>query len=79
MVRFFADMSPQPYADYLVTDEEGLTSLTRLPAEGDPAVDRLRQIRERDRLVVDTLNEHYANFYYGIAIPYMKFPQNPGG
>jgi len=31
---------------------------------------RLRQIRERDRLVVDTLNEHYANFYYGIAIPY---------
>lgn len=33
-------------------------------------VDRLRQIRERDRLVVDTLNEHYANFYYGIALPY---------
>jgi len=42
----------------------------RLPAENDPSVDRLRQIRERDRLVVDTLNEHYANFYYGIAIPY---------
>jgi hypothetical protein len=33
-------------------------------------VDRLRQIRERDRLVIDTLNEHYANFYYGIALPY---------
>ena len=33
-------------------------------------VDRLRQIRERDRLVVDTLNEHYANFYYGVALPY---------
>jgi hypothetical protein len=33
-------------------------------------VDRMRQIRERDRLVIDTLNEHYANFYYGIAIPY---------
>jgi len=45
-------------------------SIVRLPADNDPAVDRLRQIRERDRLVVDTLNEHYANFYYGIAIPY---------
>ena len=45
-------------------------SVVRLPAENDPSVDRLRQIRERDRLVVDTLNEHYANFYYGIAIPY---------
>lgn len=31
---------------------------------------RLRQVRERDNLFVDTLNEHYANFYYGIAIPY---------
>jgi hypothetical protein len=69
-LQFFADMSPTPYADYLATDEDGMTSLLRLPAEGDPAVDRLRQIRERDRLVIDTLNEHYANFYYGIAIPY---------
>ena len=33
----------------------------------------MRQIRERDRLVVDTLNEHYANFYYGIAIPYSSW------
>ena len=69
-LQFFADMSPSPYADYLATDEDGMTTLVRLPAEGDPAVDRLRQIRERDRLVIDTLNEHYANFYYGIAIPY---------
>jgi hypothetical protein len=69
-LQFFADMSPTPYADYLATDEEGMTTLVRLPADGDPAVDRLRQIRERDRLVIDTLNEHYANFYYGIAIPY---------
>lgn len=69
-MQFFADMSPVPYADYLATDEDGITTLTRLPADGDPAVARLRQIRERDRLVVDTLNEHYANFYYGIAIPY---------
>ena len=69
-MQFFADMSPTPYADYLATDEDGMTSLVRLPAEGDPSVARLRQIRERDRLVIDTLNEHYANFYYGSAIPY---------
>ena len=69
-LRFFAEMAPDAFGDYLVTDEEGITTLQRLPAENDPMVDRLRQIRERDRLVVDTLNEHYANFYYGIAIPY---------
>ena len=69
-LKFFADMSPRAYGEHLTTDEDGLVSIVRLPAENDPAVDRLRQIRERDRLVVDTLNEHYANFYYGIAIPY---------
>jgi hypothetical protein len=69
-LKFFADMSPLAYGEHLGTDEDGVVSVVRLPADNDPAVDRLRQIRERDRLVVDTLNEHYANFYYGIAIPY---------
>jgi len=69
-LQFFADMSPQAYGDHLARDEDGVVSIMRLPAENDPSVARLRQIRERDRLVVDTLNEHYANFYYGIAIPY---------
>ncbi|MGB5346284.1 MAG: hypothetical protein WBN23_08975 [Woeseia sp.] len=69
-MRFFADMAPAVYSDYVATDKEGMTSLVRLPAENDPMVDRLRQIRERDRLVIDTLNEHYANFYYGVALPY---------
>ena len=69
-LQFFGDMSPSAYGGHLQEDEDGIVSIVRLPAENDPAVARLRQIRERDRLVVDTLNEHYANFYYGIAIPY---------
>lgn len=75
-LQFFADMSPPAYGEHLVTDEDGIVQVSRLPAEGDPAVARLRQIRERDRLVVDTLNEHYANFYYGIAIPYRSWRKN---
>ena len=69
-LQFFGDMSPLAFGDHLAVDEDGVTTIRRLPAENDPSVARLRQIRERDRLVVDTLNEHYANFYYGIAIPY---------
>lgn len=69
-LKFFADMAPDAYGEHLAYDEEGMIAVQRLPAENDPMVDRLRQIRERDRLVVDTLNEHYANFYYGIALPY---------
>jgi len=69
-LQFFGDMSPVAFGEHLSADEDGIISVVRLPAENDPTVGRLRQIRERDRLVVDTLNEHYANFYYGIAIPY---------
>ena len=69
-LKFFAEMSPRAYGEHLLKGESGELTIVRLPAENDPSVDRLRQIRERDRLVVDTLNEHYANFYYGIAIPY---------
>ena len=69
-LKFFADMAPTAYGEHLAVDEDGFTTIVRLPAENDPMVARLRQIRERDRLVIDTLNEHYANFYYGIALPY---------
>lgn len=72
-LQFFADMSPLAYGEHLAVDKEGIATVVRLPAENDPTVGRLRQIRERDRLVVDTLNEHYANFYYGIAIPYRNW------
>ena len=75
-LQFFSDMSPAAYNGYLAKDEEGITTVVRLPAENDPSVSRMRQIRERDRLVVDTLNEHYANFYYGIAIPYRNWRKN---
>jgi hypothetical protein len=66
-------MSPLAYGEHLSLDEAGVVKIDRLPAENDPTVARLRQIRERDRFVVDTLNEHYANFYYGISIPYRNW------
>ena len=75
-LKFFRDMSSVSYSGHLASDEDGILNVVRLPAENDPSVMRMRQIRERDRLVVDTLNEHYANFYYGIAIPYRNWRKN---
>lgn len=69
-LRFMRDLAPTIFGDYLVADKKGVLSAERLPADADPMADRLRRIRERDQLFIDTLNEHYANFYYGIAIPY---------
>ncbi len=69
-LRFLEDLAPRVFEGYLAQDRSGEYTIQRLPAESDPMLQRLRRVRERDNLFVDTLNEHYANFYYGIAIPY---------
>lgn len=69
-MRFYAEMAPSVFGDYIETTRRGNVEVVRLPNDTDPMVDRLDRIRERDALFLDTLNEHYANFYYGIALPY---------
>ena len=34
----------------------------RLPAEDDPNLDRVRQVREREYLFIDTLDEYFEDF-----------------
>lgn len=69
-LRFMEYLSPNAFSGYLEEDRRGNYEIVRLPAKNDPMVERLRKVRNRDHLFIDTLNEHYANFYYGIAIPY---------
>ena len=47
--------------------------MTRLPAEGDPLLERVHRVRERDYALVDTLNEHYAAFAAGMDDPYTNW------
>ncbi|MEM7764122.1 MAG: hypothetical protein AAF290_08555 [Pseudomonadota bacterium] len=69
-LKFYADMAPTAFGDYVEEDGRGQLTVVRLPAPDDPMARRLEKIRTRDALFQDTLNEHYANFYYGIALPY---------
>lgn len=69
-LRFAAAMAPDPYAAYLETDRKGRSKATRLPAEDDPMIARIAQIRQRDHLFVDTLNEYYSDFYARMDKPY---------
>ncbi|MCZ6476201.1 MAG: hypothetical protein O6700_07750 [Gammaproteobacteria bacterium] len=62
-LRFAGDLSPEVYVDYLEPDRRGVYSLNRLPAEDDPQFERTLRVREREHLFVETLNEHYEDFY----------------
>ena len=72
-MRFASDMAPDAYAGHLGKDESGQFRLIRLPAEDDPAYQRVQSIRERDFLLVDTLNGHYDNYYRDMRKPYEEW------
>jgi hypothetical protein len=72
-LRFAADLAPYAFSDYLAKDRKGLYTVTRLPAEGDPMMERMNRVRERDYSLVDTLNEYYGNFGDSMSEPYTNW------
>ncbi|MHC4947686.1 MAG: hypothetical protein ACYTG1_05430 [Planctomycetota bacterium] len=62
-IRFAREFAPDAFGDYLSRDEQGHLAVDHLPAEGDPLMDRIEQIREREHMLVDTLNQYYEAFY----------------
>jgi hypothetical protein len=62
-LKFAQEFAPAAFGGYLTADKDGRLRLNRLPAEHDPMMDRLLQIREREYMYLDTLNQHYASFY----------------
>jgi hypothetical protein len=61
-LRYAAELSPEAFTGYVV-EEKGQYELNRLPAEDDPMFDRTQRVRQRERLFIETLDQHYANFY----------------
>jgi hypothetical protein len=73
-LRFAAELAPQAFAPFLKASRSRYT-LLRLPAEGDPMVRRVADIRDRDQMLVDTLNDHYLSFYERMSGPYSNWRQ----
>ena len=61
-LRFANDLAPYAFGSYLTQDRKGMYKVVRLPAPGDPMMERMDHVRERDYTLVDTLNEHYTTF-----------------
>jgi len=55
---------------YLARDPKGLVKVARLPATDDPIATRVERIRQRDAIVIDTVNGYYANFSDQMSVSY---------
>ena len=69
-LRYAADLVPTAFGNYLVQDSKGIYEIQRLPSESDPMTQRIESVREREYILVDTVNEYYANLYYDMSVPY---------
>ena len=69
-LRFAQDLAPDAFAGYLRVSDDGQYSIVRLPAQDDPMYRRIQAIRERDFLLIDTLNGHFDNFSREMQMPY---------
>jgi hypothetical protein len=75
-LRFAAQLAPAAFSRFLKAEGSSRYSLVGLPAEGDPMVQRVGGIRERDQMLVDTLNDHYLSFYERMTSPYASWRQH---
>lgn len=72
-LRFVRLFTPENSEQYLQKDANGELILVKLPAENDPQIARIRTIRERDYLFIDTLQAHYQSFSKRMEVPYQEW------
>ena len=75
-IRFAREFSPRAFESYLATNRKGELELVGLPPENDPQLQRIRKIRDRDYLFVDTIQEYYDTFSRRMELPYHEWRAN---
>jgi len=58
-LRYAQGLVPEWFNDYLV-EREGRRFLQRLPAVGDPMIERIKRVRNQEALFIDTVDEQYV-------------------
>ena len=61
-MKFARDFAPDAFSEHIGETEDGQFELKRLPSEDDPMLTRVRKVREREYLFIDTLDEYFENY-----------------
>ena len=75
-MRFASNISPDAFSAYILEDEDGGYEILRMPAFDDPNMRRVRMVREREFLFIDTLDEFYDRFGSEMRIPYQNWRES---
>ena len=67
---FAQRFSDDAFGNYLARDRNGEYQLAALPADNDPLLGRIRSIRERDFMFIDTVQDYFATYVRQMRLPY---------
>ena len=70
MLRYGTRLAPSAFGDYLDVAADGSVTLQRLPARGDPMLDRIRRIRETEYVITDAVDAKYQELHADIDSVY---------
>ncbi len=73
-LRFGANFSESSFMQYMKVDD-GEYTIVRKPSDDDPMLQRVRAIRVRDQLFVDSLQDSYASFSQQMNESYLMWQQ----
>lgn len=62
-MRYASDLAPEAFAEFLTTDAQNLLTIARLPAQNDPLLGHVADIRARNDVFIDTIDEYYESLY----------------
>lgn len=63
LLRYGLGLVPAAFSPYLQENPDGSIVVQRLPAVDDPILNRIINIREREYLFIDVVDEEYRQFY----------------
>jgi hypothetical protein len=72
-IRFAKSFSPDAFSEYIEESPDGQYSVKRLPALNDPQYQRIENIKLRDQLFVDVLQDYYVGFTNSMEPPYREW------
>lgn len=70
---FARSFSADAFAAYLAQNRKGMYEVKRLPAEDDPMLERVRSIRHRDQMFLDTMQAYFSGFNEEMFGPYQEW------
>ena len=70
LLRYAVELAPSAFGQYVAEDEQGQYALRRLPARGDPMLDRIERIRLTEYVITDTVDAKFRELHEEIASTY---------